>query len=170
MNGFIPLVSSLTKTEVMMINTYLLIFDFCALPFFGWLASRIPREKLMFAASLGVVLFSIPLCLALEGASLAGVIGVRIVFVIFGVAFFAPFHAWAQQLIPPAYRYAVISLGYSLGYQLLGSPTAALALWCFQKTGMASSIAWYWMALAIASSLAVGMTLRSKKFQVLENV
>ena len=64
-----------------------------------------------------------------------GVIGVRIAFVIFGVAFFAPFHAWAQQLIPPTCRYAVISLGYALGTQALGSPTAALALWCFQKTG-----------------------------------
>jgi MFS transporter, MHS family, proline/betaine transporter len=171
MNGFIPLVSSLTKTEVMKINTYLLILDFCALPFFGWLASRVPRDKLMLSASLGVVLFSIPLVSSLEGASLAGIIGIRIAFVIFGVAFFAPFHAWAQQLIPPAYRYAVISLGYALGSQLLGSPTAALALWCFQKTGMVSSISWYWMVLAIASSVAIVMALRAKnKFQIMEPI
>lgn len=169
MNGFIPLVSSLTKTEVMRINTYLLILDFCALPFFGWLASRFHREKLMLSASLGVVLFSVPLLLSLEGASLAVVIGVRIAFVIFGVAFFAPFHAWAQQLIPPGCRYAVISLGYALGSQLLGSPTAALALWCFQKTGMVSSVSWYWLVLAIASSVTIAITLRSRnKSQILE--
>ncbi len=168
MNGFIPLVSSLTKTEVMKINTYLLIFDLCALPFFGWVASKIPREKLMLSAALGVVLFSIPLFLSLEGASLTTVVGVRTVFVVFGVAFFAPFHAWAQQLIPPTCRYAVVSLSYALGSQLLGSPTAAVALYCFQKTGIIWSIAWYWMALAIASSLVIGMTLRSNKFQVLE--
>ncbi len=171
MNGFIPLVSTLSKTEVMKINTYLLIFDFCALPFFGWLASKIPREKLMLSASLGVVLFSMPLLLSLEGASLVGVIGARIVFVIFGVAFFAPFHAWAQQLIPPTCRYAVISLGYALGSQLLGSPTAALALWCFQKTGMVSSVSWYWIVLAVASSLSIMVTLRSRnKSQILERI
>lgn len=169
MNGFIPLVSSYSKAEVMKINTYLLLLDFCALPLFGWIASKVPREKLMLAASLGVVLFSMPLLLSLEGASLAKIIWIRIVFVIFGVAFFAPFHAWAQQLIPPSCRYAVISFGYALGSQLLGSPTAALALWCFQKTGMIASIAWYWMGLGIASSFSIVMAIRSKnKSQVLE--
>lgn len=162
MNGFIPLVSSLTKTDMMKINTFMLILDLCALPFFGWLASKMTREKLMLAASLGVTLFSIPLFLSLEGASLAAIVGVRMVLVLFGVAFFAPFHAWAQQLIPPAYRYVIISCGYALGSQVLGSPTAALALWCFQKTGMISSIAWYWVILASASSLVIAITLRVK--------
>lgn len=170
MNGFVPLISSLTQAEMMKINTYLLILDFCALPFFGWVASKIPREKLMLTASLGVVLFSIPLMLLLKDASLAGIIGVRMAFVIFGVAFCAPFHAWAQQLVPPACRYVVISFGYALGSQLLGSPTAALALWCFQKTGMVSSVAWYWMGLATASSLSIAMTVRSRNPSTLQRL
>lgn len=169
MNGFIPLITPFTKAEVMKINTYLLLLDFCALPFFGWIASKVLREKLMLSASLGVVFFSMPLLMSLEGASLAQVIGVRIVFVIFGVAFFAPFHAWVQQLIPSTCRYAVISLGYALGSQLLGSPTAALALWCFQKTGMVSSVAWYWIGLGLISSLSIAVTLPIRnKSQVLE--
>lgn len=163
MNGLIPLLTTLTKAEVMQINTYLLIFDCCALPFFGWVASRVPRDHLMLAASLGVALLSIPLLLSLEGASLIGVIAVRVLLVLFGVAFFAPFHAWAGQLVPPHARYAVISLGYALGYQILGSPTAALALWTFQKTGMVSSVAWYWMFLALLSSGIILLALRTKK-------
>ena len=170
MNGFIPLVSTLSKTEVMKINTYLLVLDFCALPFFGWIASKVPREKLMLSASLGVVLFAIPLILSLKGALLMGVIGVRMVFVIFGVAFFAPFHAWAQQLIPSTCRYAVISLGYALGTQALGSPTAVLALWSFQKTGMISSVVWYWMFLGLLSSGVIALALRKKQVQILEQV
>jgi len=163
MNGFIPLISSFSKTEAMEVNTYLLLLDFCALPFFGWVASKIPREKLMLAASLGAVLFSVPLVCALEGASLLDIVWIRSIFVLCGVAFFAPFHAWAQQLVPPACRYAVISMGYALGSQLLGSPTAALALWCFKKTGMVSSVSWYWILLAAASSLATWVTLRARR-------
>lgn len=170
MNGFIPLVSMLSKTEVMKINTYLLVLDFCALPFFGWVASKVPREMLMLSASLGVVLFAIPLILSLKGAFLMGVIGVRMVFVVLGVAFFAPFHAWAQQLIPSTCRYAVISLGYALGTQALGSPTAALALWCFQKTGMISSVVWYWMFLGLLSSGVIALAVRKKQVQILEQV
>lgn len=165
MNGFIPLVTSISKVEIMKINTYMLVFDFCALPVFGWLASKISREKLMLASSLGVILLSIPLVLSLEGASLSFVIGVRLIFVVFGVAFFAPFHAWAQQMVPPECRYAVISLGYALGSQLLGGPTAALALWTYQQTGLIASISWYWIFLAGASSLAIILSKQSIRFK-----
>lgn len=158
MNGFIPLVSSLTKADMVKVNTFLLLLDFATLPLFGWLSSKIHREKLMLAASLGVVLFAIPLFLSLQGASMMGVVIVRIAFVILGVAFCAPFYAWTQQLIPPESRYAVISFGYAIGSQLLGSPAAAFALWCFQKTGMISSVAWYWMALGLASTLSIALT------------
>lgn len=170
MNGLIPLISTITKAEVMKINTYLLVFDFCALPFFGWVASRVPREQLMLSASLCVSILTIPLFLSLEGASLFGIIAVRVVLVIFSVAFFAPFHAWAGQLVPQDARYAVISLGYSLGYQILGSPTAVLALWCFQKTRMVSSIAWYWMFLGLLSSGVIFLTLRTKHVPHLEKL
>lgn len=162
MNGFIPLVSSFTKAQMMGINTSLLVLDFCALPFFGWLASKISREKMMLTASLSVALCAIPLFMALKDATLMSVIGVRICFVIFGVAFFAPFHAWAQQLIPPAYRYAVISFGYALGSQAIGGPTAAISLWCFKKTEIVSSVSWYWVGLALVSSLAIAVQLKAK--------
>lgn len=167
MNGFIPLVSDLTKAQVMKINTYLLIFDFCALPVFGWVASKFSREKLMLSVSVGAVLLALPLMLALREASTGTVIAIRGMFVIFGVAFFAPFHAWAQHLIPAHCRYAVISFGYAIGSQLLGSPTAACSLWLFQKTGMISSVAWYWMLLGALASLSILVTMRSDR-QVLK--
>lgn len=169
-NGLIPLISTLSKTEVMKINTYLLVLDFCALPFFGWVASKVPRENLMLSATLGVVLFAMPLMISLQGAFFMGVVWVRIAFVIFGVAFFAPFHAWVQQLIPSSSRYAVISLGYALGTQALGSPTATFALWCFQKTGMVSSVVWYWMFLGLLSSGVIALVTRKEQTQVLEGV
>lgn len=162
LNGFIPLISPVTKTQIMSINTCLLILDFCTLPLFGYLASKISREKMMLGASLCVVLCAIPLFTALEGATLFTVIMIRICFVIFGVAFAAPFHAWAQQLIPPAHRYAIISFGYAIGSQALGGSTAVLSLWCFKQTQIISSAAWYWIILAIASTIAIAASLKSK--------
>jgi MHS family proline/betaine transporter-like MFS transporter len=171
MNGLIPLISSITKAEVMKINTYLILFDCCALPFFGWIASQMSRERLMLSASLGVVLLSIPLFLSLKGASLMGIIVVRMILVIFGVAFFAPFHAWARQLVPEGARCIVISLGYALGSQALGGPTAALSLWCFQQTGMVVSATWYWMLLGLLSSWIIIITSRSRnRIRVLEKL
>lgn len=168
MNGFIPLVTTLTKTEMMEINTYLLVLDFAAFPFFGWLASKMSREKLMLFSALGLSLLSLPLILVLEGGNLAVVVAVRVVFVLLGVAFFAPFHAWTQQLFPANCRYVVSSFGYALGSQLLGSPTAAFALWSYQKTGMVSSVVWYWMFLGLASCLAIGLK-KAHANQALQN-
>lgn len=168
MNGLIPMISTVTKAEIMKINTYLLLLDFFALPFFGWLASLVPREKVMLSAALAVTVLSIPLFSLLEGASLIGVVGIRIALVLFGVAFFAPFHAWAKELVPTESSYAIISLGYAVGYQLLGSPSAALALLCFKKTGMVSSIGWYWMFLAAMSSGVIFLT--SRKVEIMEKI
>jgi MHS family proline/betaine transporter-like MFS transporter len=162
MNGLIPFVSSLTKAQMMALNTSLLILDLCALPLFGWLASKMSREKMMLASSLSIAFCAIPLCMLLQEATLLCVVGVRICFVLFGVGFSAPFHAWAQQLISPMHRYTIISFGYALGSQALGAPAAALSLWCFKMTGITSSIGWYWAALAGLSSITIAVTLRSK--------
>lgn len=167
MNGFIPLISSISKAEMMKINTYLLILDCSLLPVFGWLASKISREKLMLLICVGTAVLAIPLFASLKEASLFHIIGVRVAIVLIGVAFFAPFHAWAQQLVPESNRYAVISLGYAIGSQLLGSPTAAFSLWCFQNTGYISSISWYWVLLAIASSVALMMSVKVKSKQLI---
>lgn len=154
-NGFLPLISPFTKEQMMNLNTSLLLLDFCTLPLFGWLASKMSREKMMFAASLGVVLSSLPLFYLIPSASYMGVVAIRICLVLFGVAFFAPFHAWAQQLVPKEHRYGAISFGYAIGSQLLGGPTASLSLWAFQKTEIPSSICWYWLLLAIMSTFVL---------------
>jgi MHS family proline/betaine transporter-like MFS transporter len=127
MNGFIPLVSSFTNSQMIALNTLLLVFDFCTLPFFGWLASKVSREKVMLCASISIVLTGIPLVMLVPHASFTSLLLIRVCLVTFGVAFCAPFHAWAQKLVPQAHRYTIISLGYALGSQLLGGPTAALS-------------------------------------------
>jgi len=160
MNGFIPLISPHTKESMMTLNTALLILDFSTLPLFGWISSKITKEKLMLGASVGVVILGIPLFMLLEQASFAAIVVVRIALVLFGVAFFAPFHAWAQELVPETKRYRIISMGYALGSQLIGGPTAALSLALFKKTGMIPTLSYYWLLLGLIVS---GILLSSYK-------
>jgi len=161
MNGFVPLVSSVTKEDMMALNTFLLVVDFCALPFFGWLSSKFSREMIMFSGALGVIVFGVPLFMLIPESSLTGIIAIRISLVLFGVAFCAPFHAWAQQLVPKIHRYTVISFGYALGSQLLGGPTLMVSLWMFKRTEMISSVVWYWLILATLSSVVTVLSLKS---------
>jgi MFS family permease len=154
-NGFVPLISNISAAEMVQLNTALLVLDFCTLPFFGWLASRISREKVMLYSALAAILLSTPLFLLLDQASMPLVIAVRVCLVCIGVAFAAPLHAWAQDLVPKKYRYATISLSYALGSQLLGGPTAAFSLWIYKQTGMVASITWYWIFIAFCAAIAI---------------
>jgi len=158
LNGLIPLVSSFTKAQMVELNTTLLVLDFLTLPFFGWIASKVGREKLMTSAAFGVAIFGIPLFYMLEQASFLEIVGIRVCVVLFGVAFSAPFHSWAQKMVPPSDRYTIVSFGYAMGSQLLGGPTTAISLWLFQQTGSASFAAWYWVFLSILSGMGILLT------------
>lgn len=168
-NGLVPLISSISREQMVSLNTALLILDFCTLPLFGWLASKVKREKLMLIAALGVVISAFPAFYFLEEGSWLTVIVIRICLVVLGVAFSAPFHAWAQELIPSSSRYLIISFGYALGTQLLGGPTAAISLWLFQKTAIVTSASWYWIILATACSAMYAAALRTKTIYQKQN-
>ncbi len=155
MNGFVPLVSQVSQAQMMHLNTVLLGVDFLLLPLFGLLARRFSRERIMIISGVLAMLTGFPLLGLLKNATLVTVIIVRLVFVIIGVWFSAPFHAWAQSLVPPSHRYTVVSFGYALGSQLLGAPSAAISLWLFQKTELIYSIGVYWMILGLLASYCI---------------
>lgn len=151
MNGYIPLVTQLTKTEVMQVNSILLVFDLAMLPLFGYLADKIGKEKVMLAGSIGAVLLAIPLFSVLDHASLSTVIFVRFSIILCGVAFAAPYYAWAVEKVPSEHRYLFLSLGAAFGSQLIGHPTSAVCLWLYKTLGWCGAPALY---LLVSGSLA----------------
>lgn len=155
MNSFIPLVASTTNSEMMNLNTILLIVDMLLLIACGPLAYRFPREKMMIFSGILATLIGFPLFWFLKGASLAIVILIRLCFVMIGVWFSAPFYSWSQSLVPPSDRYTVISFAYAIGTQILGGPTIVISLWLFQQTDWIISAALYWMILGLLASYCI---------------
>jgi MFS family permease len=164
MHGYIPLITSFTKAEVMHWNTYLLVLDLCLLPCFGYLAVRFSKETVMLSAAFLSVVLAVPLFLLLPDAALPTVIAVRVSLIVLGVAFAAPWHAWVLELVPREHRYTLISLGTAIGSQLIGSPGPAVSLWIFQKTGWAFGPALY---LIVTASLAFTAVLAMKRTSLL---
>ena len=163
MNGYVPLITSLSKTEVMQVNTLLLMADLCLLPCFGYLAVKFGKEKVMFAGALCSALSAVPLFSLLQDASLATVITVRFSIIVFGVAFAAPYYAWAMEQVPPHRRYLILSLGSALGSQLIGTPTAAICLWLYKTLGWSGAPAFYLLAAGSAAGFAVYRSMQREK-------
>lgn len=135
MNGFIPLVTGIDPAVIMGINSVLLVLDMLLLPCFGCIAARVGKERLMLFATLFLVTSNIPLFWLLSSGSIIAVLVARTLLVVGGVAFSAPYHAWAQDLVPKEHRYTLLSLGYTLGTRLIGAPAVAVSLWLYKSTG-----------------------------------
>lgn len=162
-NGYLPLITSYSKSEIMQINTWILILDFSLLPLFGFLSLRFAKEKMMFFFSILAFLFSIPLLTILENSSLLTITLVRIFYVVIGVGFSAPFYAWAEEKIPKAHRYTLLSLGVAIGSQLIGEPACSLSLWLYKMTGWSCAPALYLMSAALCATLSIQRLERKEK-------
>ncbi len=169
MNGFIPLVTSLSKTQVMQINTLLLIYDMLFLPTMGYLAGRFGKEKVMITGAACSVLFAIPMFYLLDHASLRTVIAVRLTIISSGIAFSAPYYAWAIERVPPRHRYLILSLAGALGSQLIGMPTSAICLWLYKISGWSWAPSLYLQATGALAGLTVFLFMRKEKSLALQS-
>lgn len=154
MNGFIPLMSNISKAEIVNMNTYLLLLDFLLLLLFGKISTYVDRTKLMTAALL-TALFSSPFILTLlNNPTLTKVLILRTYFVIIGVWFSATFYAWCKSNITHN-RCMVISLIYCFANITLGSSTSAISLWMYSITKLPASIGFYWIGLCCITAIAL---------------
>ena len=155
MNGYVPLVTSLGTSDMMHINTFLLMIDVMLLPCFGYLAQKFGKEKIMLIGAFCSAIGAIPLFYCLSGASLPTVITIRFLIVFFGVAFAAPFHAWKLEHVPTKYRYTILALGCTLGHQLIGAPTSAICLWMYRFSKWVWAPGLYLMLIGTLAGLVV---------------
>lgn len=154
-NTYPTFISSVTNSQMLTVNTILLALDMVALPVFGLFADKISSVRQMQLTSIAALFLSIPLFALCKNGSLATIICIRTIWVLIGVAYCAPFHAWSQQLIPVRHRYTIISLSYTIGSQLIGAPFAALALWLYRQTELAFAPGIYLAGIALLAFIGI---------------
>ncbi len=156
MNGYIPLITSISKTQLMQMNTALLVADFILLPVFGYLAQKVGKERVMLFASAALILGAWPV-FGLLGvhATLMDVAIVRLFLMTAGIAFAAPYYAWAVEQVPSLSRGAIFSFAYTLGAQVLGSPAAAISIWIYQQTKWTAAPMLYLMPVALGAWIVI---------------
>lgn len=165
LNGFLPLVSSISRKEALALNSLLLAVDFFLLPCFGWLSLKISQEKLIFAAVLAGALFSCPLFFLLEGATLWTAAFVRIALTTIGVCLSAPYHAWVLDHVPPDKRFSISAMASAIGGRLIGAPAPVIGLWLYHKTGWVIGPSFVLIASATLAMIGIWHLQRSRALQ-----
>lgn len=131
MNSLLPIATSFSLSTIMLINTITTIISMLLYPVFGKLADKIGIHRSMQYSIIAVLILAYPLILLLETNKLEWIMLMKLGFAILMAWFIAPFNAWIQQLFHTKERYSLISLFYSIGYQL-GGFTAPLSLWVWK--------------------------------------
>lgn len=155
LNGYLPLVSSITKGQAMEANTMILGFDFLILPLAGMLALRFSKEHLLKFFGTLIVLLAIPLYSSLSGATLLSATVIRLLFVTLGVGFSVVLAPFYQDLIPKESRFTLIAFGNAIGSQLLGTSACSFSFWLYKQTGWVGSPALYLMGLGMCALFSI---------------
>lgn len=134
MNGFLPLISSISRQEALSLNTLLLGIDMVLLPVFGMLCTKIRKEKLMFLAIVGIMGSVVPFLFLLQSGTMIACAVVRITLTIFGICLAAPYHAWAYEKAPEQHKYLIGAMGSLLGSKLIGAQFTVVSLWLYRET------------------------------------
>jgi MHS family proline/betaine transporter-like MFS transporter len=158
MQGYMPLVSSISYQKLLEINVGLISLDVLLLPIWGYVAKRWGYRRQMLSAAIGMLFSLFPIFWLMQKATFNTLLICRIWIVVFGVAFSATYHAWVHALMDKKTRYRIASLGYTLGSRLVGMPASVVSLWIFQKTGLIGAPVFYLGITAIAATFAVFKT------------
>ena len=130
-NSLVPLFTKFSMTEMLKMNSMLLVFDLLLLPFFGFIAYKIGAQKLMIISSCAMTLLIVPLFYFLPTASLWQIALIRMIIVIIGAGFSAPSYVWFYSLCKDNNRYLITGLSCVIGAQLLNRTAAPICLKLF---------------------------------------
>lgn len=155
MNGYVPMITMISKTETMEVNTLLLVVDMLLLPFFGYLAHKYGKERLMLSAALCSAITALPAFLLLSHASMSGLILIRLVLILPGIAFAAPYYAWKLEKVPIKDRYLVLAFGGAIGSKLIGASSSSICLGLYYLTKWNGAPGLYLTLIGIAASWAI---------------
>ncbi len=151
-NTFVPLVSTISLSEMLVLNTGLLVFDMFLVPVLGAMIDRANATQVMFYAALILGCLIIPFFMYLPSSTLIGITLVRIVIVVLGLIFLAPLQGWFYKQYAGPEKYMLIGLGYALGSEVFGRSLPSICLWLWHKTNFVIAPAIYLAFLCLVTA------------------
>ena len=143
MNHLIPMVTDIEIKTMMMLNSFMLVFDMLAIPFIGKITAGLNKQHIMVTASAVLTLTIIPIWYFIENSTLFYISFVRLWIVIWGIVFLCPLNLWCRDQVMGNEKYIVVGIGTALGASPIGKLSPAICLALYHTTGSYMTIAFY---------------------------
>lgn len=155
MPGYLSTYLNYSRTDAYLITTLGLLSVAIAMPVTGYLSDRLGRRPLMLMGCGGFILLTWPAMLLMAQGSVLASIGAMSMLGIFVALFNGGCGAAMVELFPTAIRYGSIAISYNITVALFGGVTPLASASLITFTGNPLSPAFYVMATALISFIAV---------------
>ncbi|MFC8039568.1 MFS transporter [Paenarthrobacter sp. NPDC057355] len=125
------------------------------IPFFGRLSDRYGRKPIIFAGVAAEAAFAFPMFWLMDTKSVALLFVAYLAMMTAFCANYGPIATFLAELFGSKVRYSGLSVAYMLSGLLGSAATPFVTTWLLGMTGQSSSIAWYIMAAAGLSLVAL---------------
>lgn len=148
MNYFVPLITDIPTTTMMVANNLMLVFDLIMLCAIGELSKHFHPANIMKYSSFVLMVTIIPLWFFIPNSSILYVSFIRVWIVIWGIIFLCPLSIWCRdQLHDSKDRYLIIGLGSSIASIFAGKMTPSLCLFLYYISGSYIILSLYFFAI-----------------------
>ena len=132
-NALVPLLQHVTISKMIVLNTYLLMFDGIMIIVSGYILSFVKIEKFLLYCSFLVLISQIVLLWIIPFASLQSIMIIRIMLITFGVPFAIALKIWLANITDTQgqEKYFITALGTGMGIEILGRTIIVGAFYIF---------------------------------------
>lgn len=115
----------------------------------GHLSDKFGRRHMLIIASVGFILFTVPLFMLLDGATLIAVIAIEVAFCIMLTANDGTLATFLAETFPTKIRYTGFALSFNLANAIFGGSAPFIATWLVKVTGSNMAPAWYLVGISV---------------------
>lgn len=169
LNTFIPLITNITFSQMMMWNTVFLMIDMLLIPFFGEISKKFPVKQVMRWSGLALSLSILPLFYFLEGASFLYVTVMRLWIIGLGLIYLCPLHVFYLDQFQGNKKYLLIGMGNALSAATVGKLTPAICLFLWHKTSRVWAPAFYMFIFFLMGLVALYYSLPKSNKSKIQN-
>lgn len=162
-NSFASIVARLDIKDLMASNTALMVFDLGLLAVLGPIIRQLDSKKLLLKISASATVIIPILFWFVPYVEMLGACVVRMIIIVFGVAYCIPLHRWYMEEFEVATRYSTTAIGYAIGSETLGRsfPAVGLALWHITHSSIVPGI--YIAFIGLCAFLSVALPGQDKE-------
>lgn len=145
----------LTHSESLSLNTVNLLCMLVGFPLAALWSDRIGRKKILMAVAAILLVGIYPLFEAFEPGNFMQIALLQAGLAFLVGCYIGPVPAMLVEMFPTSVRYTGLAIPYNLTAALFGGTTPMVCVWLIDRTGSTSSVAYYVMACAVCSLIAL---------------